>query len=65
MNVNTLPRKLRQDFFDAVASFKSVRFLWKWDGDVPNNMPKNVMTMQWFPQQEILGYFRKISVVNR
>lgn len=61
MNVNTLPQNLRQNFFDAVASFKDVRFLWKWDGVVPNNMPKNVMTMEWFPQQEILGCFCKIS----
>lgn len=56
MNVNSLPSDLRQMFFDAVASLKRVRFLWKWDGSVPDNMPGNVMTMPWFPQQEVLGW---------
>lgn len=55
MDVNRLPKQLRQSFFDAVASFKNVRFLWKWDGKIPDNMPSNVLTMEWFPQQEILG----------
>ncbi|KAG4075331.1 hypothetical protein HA402_003122 [Bradysia odoriphaga] len=55
VDVNRLPARLRQSFFDAVASFKNVRFLWKWDGKVPDSMPSNVMTMEWFPQQEILA----------
>lgn len=55
VDVNRLPTRLRKHFFDAIASFTNVRFLWKWDGEVPNDVPNNVLTMKWFPQQLLLG----------
>lgn len=55
MDVGSLPTHLGQEFFDAIASLRNVGFLWKWNGDVPMTMPGNVMAMEWFPQQTILG----------
>ena len=40
-----------------VEAFKNLKMsvLWKWDSEVPN-LPKNVKTSSWVPQQDILGH---------
>lgn len=32
-----------------------LRVLWKWDGGSIENLPRNVMTMRWFPQYDVLS----------
>ncbi|CAL8125213.1 unnamed protein product [Orchesella dallaii] len=49
------PEFIRKIFFSAVGKIKT-RFLWRWDGERPAGMPKNVMTAKWMPQQDILGH---------
>ncbi|CAH4032445.1 unnamed protein product [Pieris brassicae] len=33
-----------------------LRVLWKWDGGIVENLPRNVMTMRWLPQYDILKH---------
>lgn len=51
---STLPtEKLKE----LLATFRKLpmRVLWKWDGGVIENLPRNVMTLRWFPQYDILS----------
>jgi len=38
--------------FDKIG----VPILWKFNGDIPENLPKNVKLSKWLPQQDILGH---------
>ncbi len=48
------PAELRNIFYTAFRNSKT-RFVWKWDGPRPAEMPDNVITAEWLPQQDILG----------
>jgi len=48
------PKYLQDLFFRAFKNSK-IRFLWRWEGSRPANMPENVYTAEWMPQQAILG----------
>ena len=54
VKMSSMPEHLAQTMFDAIKDFKT-RFLWRWDGERPNNLPANVLIRKWFPQQDILG----------
>nr|WMP40247.1 UDP-glucuronosyltransferase UGT44A23 [Tuta absoluta] len=51
---STLPK---DKLDELVATFRKLphRVLWKWEG-VVDNLPKNVMTMRWFPQYDVLKH---------
>lgn len=42
---------------ELLTTFKKLpmRVLLKWDGGVIDNLPRNVMTLRWFPQYDILS----------
>lgn len=44
---------------ELLATFRklSLRVLWKWDGKEILDLPRNVMTMKWFPQYDILSKY--------
>jgi len=46
--------ELRNKFFNAFKNIKKP-ILWKWEGPRPSDMPSNVFTADWMPQQAILG----------
>ncbi|XP_012284570.1 UDP-glucuronosyltransferase 2C1 [Orussus abietinus] len=50
-----MPETLRETF---VAAFSTLPFnvVWKWDGGYIKNLPGNVRTAGWWPQQELLGH---------
>ena len=52
--MSMVPEYLINIFFDAVKDL-NVRFLWRWDKEPPENLPSNVLTRKWFPQQDLLG----------
>lgn len=33
--------------------------LWKWEADDFHEKPKNVIARKWFPQQDVLGNYKK------
>ncbi|XP_045774020.1 UDP-glucosyltransferase 2-like [Maniola jurtina] len=43
---------------ELVATFRRLplRVLWKWDGANLENLPRNIMTMKWLPQYDILKH---------
>jgi glucuronosyltransferase len=49
------PGDIRSIFFKALGKSEA-RFLWRWSGERPKDMPANVMTASWMPQQDILGH---------
>ncbi|CAG7822990.1 unnamed protein product, partial [Allacma fusca] len=53
--VSKLPNETQQTLFDAIASIPDTRFLWKWEGKLPENLPKNALAKNWFPQQDVLA----------
>ncbi|KAG5324098.1 CGT galactosyltransferase, partial [Acromyrmex heyeri] len=50
-----MPEALRQIFF-AVFSTLPYNVVWKWDGGKIKDLPANVRTAAWWPQQELLGH---------
>nr|ASX93997.1 UDP-glycosyltransferase UGT44A4 [Zygaena filipendulae] len=52
---STLPR---DKLDELVSTFNKLplRVLWKWDGGNIENMPRNIMTMRWLPQYDILKH---------
>lgn len=57
---NVLSSNLDNKTLDAiVAALKSLPYnvLWKFEADILQKKPKNVLTRKWFPQKDILGKF--------
>lgn len=50
-----MPEALRQIF---VAAFATVPYnvVWKWEGGKIKDLPSNVRTAAWWPQQDLLGH---------
>jgi len=53
---STLPEHIKQVFLDTIRSFPNLKFLWKWNGDIPENIPENLFVGTWFPQADVLGW---------
>lgn len=53
VKMSTLPEHLQKVFFEALAQVPQ-RVLLKYE-NVVRNKPKNVMTLKWLPQRDILG----------
>nr|QNS26333.1 UDP-glycosyltransferase UGT44A15 [Ostrinia furnacalis] len=51
---STLPKDKLQEMLSAFSKLP-LRVLWKWDGG-SLELPRNVMTMRWFPQYDILKH---------
>ncbi|CAL8100655.1 unnamed protein product [Orchesella dallaii] len=52
---SNLPQNIKNRFFDTIKSFPNLKFLWKWNGVQPKDIPSNLFLSQWFPQLDILG----------
>ncbi|CAL8100661.1 unnamed protein product [Orchesella dallaii] len=55
---SNLPQSIKDQFFDTIKSFSSLKFLWKWNGELPKDIPSNLFLSQWFPQLDILAHPR-------
>ena len=42
-------------FIEAFRNLGDLSVLWKWDAAVPD-LPANVLTSAWLPQQDVLGH---------
>ncbi|CAG7786638.1 unnamed protein product [Allacma fusca] len=56
IKVSALPVETQKMLFNTVEAIDDTNFLWKWEGDIPKNLPKNVFAMNWFPQQDVLAH---------
>ena len=52
--VSSMPAETLHAFMSAFAKF-SQRVLWKWEAEIPTNLPSNIMMTKWLPQQDLLG----------
>jgi len=54
VKMDSLPAKMQTSLLEAFAELPQ-RILWKYDGEVMENQPNNVMIKKWFPQRDIMG----------
>ncbi|CAG4945776.1 unnamed protein product [Parnassius apollo] len=52
---STMPKEKLNEFLSTFSKLP-LRILWKWDGGVIENLPRNVLTMRWLPQYDILKH---------
>ncbi|XP_020281155.1 UDP-glucuronosyltransferase 2C1 [Pseudomyrmex gracilis] len=58
-----MPEALRQ-IFVAVFSTLPYNVIWKWEGGKIKDLPANVRTAAWWPQQELLGHSKLRAFVS-
>jgi len=56
-STNSLTTEFKESLFGTFRSLPQFQFLWKYDGTVPAELPKNVKISPWFLQQDVLGTF--------
>jgi glucuronosyltransferase len=54
VSVSTMPEET-VDTFIRVFSQLPQRVIWKWESDIPQGLPFNIMMINWLPQQDLLG----------
>ena len=55
IDLSIIPEYFKDVFFQMMIKFPKVQFIWRWDGPLPENHPKNLKVSKWLPQYEILG----------
>ena len=55
--VSSMPEETLQAFMNAFAKIPQ-KVIWKWESEVPENVPSNVMMTKWLSQQDLLGIKR-------
>ncbi|XP_073682423.1 UDP-glucuronosyltransferase 1A6-like isoform X1 [Garra rufa] len=53
--VSSMPKEKAAIFFKAFGMIPQ-RVLWRYTGEVPDNVPENVKLMKWIPQNDLLGH---------
>lgn len=65
VDVTKMPTQLLNIFFEAFAAFPKLRFLWRWGGTLPKDIPDNAMLQNWFPQQDLLAHAKIKAFVTQ
>ena len=52
--VSSMPKEV-VDTFIRVFSKLPQRVVWKWEVEIPQNIPANIQMVKWLPQQDLLG----------
>ena len=52
--MSDMPDELMETFI-RVFSRLPQRVIWQWSGTLRNDLPKNIKTLHWLPQQDLLG----------
>lgn len=58
-----IPNEKLQEFVEAFRGLKQ-RVLWKYESDVPPNLPENVKAVRWFPQSSALGHPKVVLFIT-
>ncbi|XP_056104702.1 UDP glucuronosyltransferase 1 family, polypeptide B1 isoform X2 [Rhinichthys klamathensis goyatoka] len=53
--VSSMPKEKAAIFFEAFSMIPQ-RVLWRYTGEIPDNVPENVKLMKWLPQNDLLGH---------
>ena len=62
IDLNKLSTEHLNMFFSMMKKFSTVRFIWRWTGELPKEAPANLLAADWLPQREILS--KKLSFVQ-
>ena len=54
MNMNDMPEFMIKAFVEVFGKL-SQRVIWQWRGEQKIKLPENIMTVDWLPQQDLLG----------
>jgi glucuronosyltransferase len=54
--VSEMPEEDLKAFMGAFAKIPR-KVIWKWEAEIPANLPSNIMMTKWLPQQDLLGIF--------
>jgi glucuronosyltransferase len=54
--VSSMPKETLQAFMGAFAKIPQ-KVIWKWEDEIPVDLPSNIMMTKWLPQQDLLGIF--------
>ncbi|ODM95813.1 UDP-glucuronosyltransferase 1-3 [Orchesella cincta] len=65
VNVNNLPEKFQDVFFNSIKQMPHIQFIWKWTGNKRTDLPKNLHIGEWFPQQDILGHPKLLAFMTQ
>ncbi|XP_057375386.1 UDP-glycosyltransferase UGT5-like [Daphnia carinata] len=55
IKATSIPPVILQTFLNVFSKLPQ-RVIWKWEGDVPEATPPNVVMADWLPQQDLLGH---------
>jgi len=55
IDLSSISESTLEMFFNTMRKYSKVRFIWRWDGPMPEKHPDNIMAAKWLPQREILG----------
>uniref|UniRef100_A0A671T5F3 UDP-glucuronosyltransferase n=1 Tax=Sinocyclocheilus anshuiensis TaxID=1608454 RepID=A0A671T5F3_9TELE len=53
--VSSMPKEKAAIFFKAFSMIPQ-RVLWRYTGEIPDDVPENVKLMKWLPQNDLLGH---------
>ena len=54
VSVSEMPEEDLKAFLKAFAKLPQ-KVIWKWESEIPPNLPPNIMMTKWLPQQDLLG----------
>lgn len=58
-----MPKEKLVEMIKAFGKMKNT-ILWQFDGDVPGELPENVIMQKWFPQNDILENKRVVLFIT-
>ena len=56
VKVSSMPNETLRAFINTFTKLPQ-RVIWKWEAEIPLNLPPNIMMTNWLPQQDLLGIF--------
>ncbi|XP_016404158.1 UDP-glucuronosyltransferase 1-6-like isoform X1 [Sinocyclocheilus rhinocerous] len=61
--VSSIPKEKAAIFFTAFRMIPQ-RVLWRYTGEIPDNVPENVKLMKWLPQNDLLGHSKAKAFIT-
>uniref|UniRef100_A0A8C2EKJ0 glucuronosyltransferase n=1 Tax=Cyprinus carpio TaxID=7962 RepID=A0A8C2EKJ0_CYPCA len=61
--VSSMPKEKAAIFFKAFSMIPQ-RVLWRYTGEIPDNVPENVKLMKWLPQNDLLGHSKAKAFIT-
>ncbi|KAK7127632.1 hypothetical protein R3I93_020269 [Phoxinus phoxinus] len=61
--VSSMPKEKAAIFFEAFSMIPQ-RVLWRYTGEMPDNVPENVKLMKWLPQNDLLGHLKARAFIT-